>query len=389
MLRNRIMFHVQHLLGIGHLQRALRLSGHLRDAGFEVNLVSGGMPSPILKAEGVILHQLDPARAADAEFSQILDADGNPADDAWRARRARALLDVFDACAPDALLIELFPFGRRQFAFELLPLLQAARGRKNPPLVLCSVRDIILPSAKPGRSEEAVRRARDHFDHILVHGDPAFLGLEETYPAAAALSEKIFYSGYIAGALPCAPAERDGKNEILISAGGGAVGRELMRAALEARAHSKAAGHLVWRLLIGPAAPQGEMRELQAIAPPGIVVEAARADFPQMLLHCAGSVSQAGYNTVMDILGVKALRQLPAVLAPFATEREKEQTLRAMALDRAGLAVHLPAMDIGPEGLASAVDRALSQPRPPVRLPDMNGGPATADFLRERLVWWI
>lgn len=385
MPRNRIMFHVQHLLGIGHLQRALRLSGHLRQAGFEVNLVSGGMPSPILKTEGVILHQLDPVRAADAEFSQIVDADGHPADDAWRARRARALLDLFDACAPDALLIELFPFGRRQFAFELLPLLQAARGRKNRPLILCSVRDIILPSAKAGRSEEAVQRARDYFDHVLVHGDPAFLRLEKTYPAVAALTGKIFYSGYIADVLLGVPAKPEGENEILVSAGGGAAGMELMRAALQARAHSRAGGHLVWRLLIGPAAPQTEIRELQAIAPPGIVVEPARADFPQMLQRCACSVSQAGYNTVMDILGVKARRPLPAVLAPFATDGEKEQTLRAMALERAGLAVYLPARDIGPEALAAAADRAMSQARFPARLPDMNGGPATARFLRERL----
>jgi predicted glycosyltransferase len=385
MRRNRIMFHVQHLLGIGHLQRALRLCRHLRRAGFEVTLVSGGMPLPAILTEGVTLRQLAPARAADAGFSQIVDAEGNPIGDVWRARRTQTLLEMFEDVAPDALLIELFPFGRRQFAFELLPLLEAARGRRNPPLVLCSVRDIVAPSAKPGRTEEAVRRAQDYFDHVLVHGDPAFLRLEATYPAIKALSGKLFYSGYVADAPSGLPAGGEGENEILVSAGGGAVGGELMRAALYARAHAKAGGHLVWRLLIGSAAPRSQLRELQAIAPPGIVVEPARADFPQMLLRSACSVSQAGYNTVMDILGVKALRPLPAVVAPFVTDIEQEQMLRAAALERAGLAVHLPATDIGPEALAAAVDRAMSQSRFPAGLPDMKGGPATARFLRERL----
>ena len=185
------MFHVQHLLGTGHLQRALRLCRHLRRAGFEVTLVSGGMPLPAILTEGVTLRQLAPARAADAGFSQIVDAEGNPIGDVWRARRTQTLLEMFEDVAPDALLIELFPFGRRQFAFELLPLLEAARGRRNPPLVLCSVRDIVAPSAKPGRTEEAVRRAQDYFDHVLVHGDPAFLRLEATYPAIKALSGKL------------------------------------------------------------------------------------------------------------------------------------------------------------------------------------------------------
>ena len=42
----------------------------------------------------------------------------------------------------DVLLVELFPFGRRKFADELIPLLEDAR---RPPraLVLSSVRDIL------------------------------------------------------------------------------------------------------------------------------------------------------------------------------------------------------------------------------------------------------
>ena len=40
----RVFFHVQHLLGIGHLKRAATLANALRRAGFEVTLASGGAP---------------------------------------------------------------------------------------------------------------------------------------------------------------------------------------------------------------------------------------------------------------------------------------------------------------------------------------------------------
>ena len=41
-----VLFHVQHLLGIGHLQRSLRIAEALVDAGIAVTLVHGGTPVP-------------------------------------------------------------------------------------------------------------------------------------------------------------------------------------------------------------------------------------------------------------------------------------------------------------------------------------------------------
>ena len=117
----KVFLYVQHLLGIGHLQRAATLAQALRAAGFEVTLASGGKP-----VAGIPVLQLPPA-SSDAAFKQLLDENGAPVDDAWKARRRDALLEAFRQAAPDALLIELFPFGRRQMRFELLPLLGMAK----------------------------------------------------------------------------------------------------------------------------------------------------------------------------------------------------------------------------------------------------------------------
>ena len=42
-----------------------------------------------------------------------------------RNSRRTALLSLADEVDPDILLLETYPFGRRQFRFELLPLLDA------------------------------------------------------------------------------------------------------------------------------------------------------------------------------------------------------------------------------------------------------------------------
>src|SRR5438093_4402915 len=118
----RIFFYVQHLLGIGHLKRAAVLAQALREAGFHVTLVSGGAPVPGIAVDV----QLPPASAADITFKTLLDETGRPVDDGWKRRRAAALLDAWRASRADMLIVELFPFGRRQMRFELLPLLEDA-----------------------------------------------------------------------------------------------------------------------------------------------------------------------------------------------------------------------------------------------------------------------
>ena len=45
-MTGRVLFHVQYLLGIGHLRRAATLARALADGGFDVLLVSGGAPVP-------------------------------------------------------------------------------------------------------------------------------------------------------------------------------------------------------------------------------------------------------------------------------------------------------------------------------------------------------
>ncbi len=383
MTRGRVFFHVQHLLGSGHLRRALGLAEALAAAGFAVDLVSGGMPEPGLKASGARLVQLPPLRAADASFSGLVDEDGAAVDDAWKARRRDALLSQFHQSQPDVLLIEGFPFARRQLRFELLPLLQAARARTKRPLVVASVRDIVQARRKPGRAKESASLARAYFDAVLIHGDPGLVRFEESFPLAAEIADLLHYTGYVAPS----PAESAGQGggdgpgagEVIVSAGGGAVGRDLFAAALGARALSSL-GDAPWRLLVGANLAGKDRADLAAAAPPGLIVEPARSDFPALLAACAVSISQAGYNTILDILCAGAR----SVLVPFAGQGEgggeTEQPLRAARLATRGLATVLPEADLTPERLARAVDEAAAA-RPGPHGLDLGGAEASAGLV--------
>src|SRR5882724_6670151 len=78
----RVLIHVQHLLGTGHLRRAAAIAAALAQRGAVVTLLSGGPPVANLAVGGARLVQLHPVRAADATFRTLLDADGRAVDDA-------------------------------------------------------------------------------------------------------------------------------------------------------------------------------------------------------------------------------------------------------------------------------------------------------------------
>ena len=368
----RAFLYVQHLLGVGHLKRMALIARALRAGGAEVTLASGGAPLRDIPVDV----QLPPASAADLSFRSLLDANGDPVSDDWKRHRAGLLLDAWrrfhDAGARGALVIELFPFGRRQMRFELVPLLEDARRVARRPIVVCSVRDLLQP--RPAREAEALELFDRYFDRLLVHGDPRLAGFDRTFGAAARLAGRLHYTGYVVAE----PQESDGPvGEVIVSAGGGGVGARLLRVALEARPLTLLR-EARWRLLAGVNAGEAQLRALAQGAPPGVVVERHRADLPALLAKCALSISQAGYNTVAEVLQARAR----SVLVPFSAEGEEEQRIRAQMLVERGVAQTVDEERLDAHSLAEAVNRALRGPRPPAGLADLDGARRSAELLR-------
>jgi predicted glycosyltransferase len=374
----RVAFYVQHLLGIGHHRRAERLAHALVAHGFAVTVLAGGTTVAGEDWRGARVVRLPAARADGVAFKALVDAHDRPIDDAWRAARRDALLAAVAAARPDALLLEGFPFARRQFRFELLPLLDWAAAQRPRPLVVSSIRDILVEKPEPKRVAEVVATVERAIDRVLVHGDPAVIRLEATFPGAAAIAQRLSYTGYVTAPVP--PLRDGTRDAVVVSVGGGAVGVELLLAAARARALSGARDQ-PWRLITGPMMPEAQAAAVREAALPGVTVERHRADFHDLLGSAALSISQAGYNTVLDLLQCGPRM----VLVPFAAAGETEQTIRAQLLADAGRAVVVPEAGLTPERLAQAVDRALAAP-PPARLAvDCDGAAASARLIGQWL----
>lgn len=370
----RIALYVQHLLGIGHLRRAAALARALAGAGAEVLVLSGGIKVADVDFGQARVLQLPPCLAADSVFSALLDENGQVIDSAWKDRRRELLLKEAAAFKPHALVIEMYPFGRRQFRFELLPLLYWAQNAGL--LVVSSVRDILVDKGREDRVLEAADLVRRYFDLVLVHGDPRLVPFDRTFPRAPAIADKLNYTGYVVEKPAAAPTADRSNGEVLVSAGGGAVGGPLFKAALAARRLSTLKERR-WRFVAGRNLPEADFALLEEAAriDSGIVVDRFRADFTQLLASCHVSLSQGGYNTVMELLALRT----PAVIIPFAEGQESEQALRAALLAERGALDMLDGDNLDPALLAATLTRRAQAGALPIDL-DLDGARHSADI---------
>jgi len=374
-MTRRVLFYVQHLLGVGHVMRAATIARNMCVAGLDVTVVLGG--SKVLVADfgpADIIH-LPPVRSDGSNFKVLLDENGVEIDDDFKNRRRDELLNVYASLKPNVLLVELFPFGRRQLRFELLPLLAAARESSK---IVCSVRDVLVPMKKPKRIDEIIDTALAHFDQILIHGDKSVIPFTETFPRATELHHLMSYTGYVVddNGLPDIDT---GTDEVIVSVGGGAVGETLLRTSIAARPLSASADR-PWRLLAGRHLPKPVFDDLKATAGAGITIEWARHDFRALLRNADLSISQGGYNTTMDVLQAGCRN----VIVPMAEADESEQSLRASKMEAKGLIHMVRAGDLSPKNLAAAVNKALAAPPPPILSGiNLGGAQRTAQIVTE------
>lgn len=381
----KLLFHVQHMLGVGHRVRAERIAQACAAAGFDVTLMEGGVPGQMslgqvsLGSESVRIQrvQLPPAKAADSAFSAVLDAETRrPIDDNWRLRRKHCSLETLARVQPDVLLVEGYPFARRAFQFELDALVMSAKEIGARTAV--SIRDILVARTDRQKTARIAETARRLFDAVLVHGDPNFVSLNDSFSGAHVLADRIHYTGLVTpSTVPIARKDK-AVGDVIVSAGGGAVGGALLRVAVAAKPLTRLADNR-WRILMGPNLPD-EDRAMLSHASAGIEVEETRSDFLDLLASASLSISQAGYNTVADLL----VAQCPAVLVPFEgpNGKETEQPARARLLAEAGRAAVVPEPALTAETLARAVDIALTLPAPAAKSYQSDGAAATAHILK-------
>lgn len=371
----KVIIVVTHLLGTGHLARAMTLARAYQTAGDEVCVVSGGMSAPQLAHDEIALVQLPPVRSNGVDFSRLICADASAASPAFLAHRQEELLDTFVRFSPDILITELFPFGRRILREEFQALLKIAKAQSVPPLICASIRDILAPPSKPKKAIFAEDMVTSFYDAVLVHSDAALTPLDLSWPVSDTLLGYLHYTGFVAPKAAGPHPTGEGTGEIIVSAGGGDVGGPIYEAVLAA---APSIQHPI-RLLVGGPSPQFRIDDLTARAPANVTVEPVRKDFRQMLSGAAASVSLCGYNTALDILQACT----PAVFIPFDEGNEVEQGLRADALaKRHGIATVRRA-DLTAETLATALNVVINAPRRDAMTSSFGGAERTVSLTRD------
>jgi len=369
----RLLFYVQHLLGIGHMKRSERIASALAAEGFDVHIAQGGHPVNSITFPGCTIHPLPAIKTSGADFGGLIDQHNQPVDDAYKALRTESLLTLAQLINPDVLLLELYPFGRRQMRFELKPLLRWCQQQPKAPMVVSSVRDI-LQIRKPEREQESLQLLKEYFTDVIVHGDPEFVSLNSSFRLSSEIEQLTYYSGYVAPK----PVNSNSRRGVIVSAGGGAVGEQLLDTALTL-AQQTASAESPWTLITGPNLDQVTRQRLEKGANAYIKICTMLPDFTYQLAHCEASVSQAGYNTVMDLLATDTA----AVLVPFVGSGETEQTTRAELLAQHGWGVMLAEEQLTPATLQRALKETVKRSHQAPKI-NLDGATNTAIYLMQR-----
>ncbi|MEJ2058648.1 MAG: glycosyltransferase, partial [Desulfofustis sp.] len=310
----KILHYCQHVLGIGHFHRSLEIC-RACSRDHQLTMVVGG-PEIALGAEPFSFFKL-PGLQMDETFSGLMSCDPKRDLAQVKEERVKKLLEFFKDYRPDCLIVELYPFGRKAFRFELDPLLAAAQESRAK--IVCSLRDILVEKKQDRRLHEkrAVDTLNQFFDALLVHADPTVVRLDSTFELVNEIRVPLHYTGFITPQPSAGARERirasigleDDRKLIVASIGSGSVGSRLLKGAVRALPFISAAENIHLRLFTGPYCDQSTFDQLAANCDDSLSVERFSDRFSDWLAAADLSVSMAGYNTSMNVLaaGVPAL----------------------------------------------------------------------------------
>jgi predicted glycosyltransferase len=325
-----IMFYCQYVWGMGHLVRSLEFARAL--SGHNVTLIVGGQEVEVDLPEHVELVRL-PVLYMDEKFTRLIPGQPGQSVAHVQQERKKKLYSLLTKNPPDVFIVELYPFGRSIFGFELEPLLADIReGRFGNVRAVCSLRDILVEKKDPPAYEQRVlQKLNRYFDALLVHSDAGLLRLDETFTRVDDISIPLVYTGFItqqanpgAGSRLRQELKITGEQKLIVaSAGGGRSGYKLLTSVIEACEIIRHRLPLRLEVFAGPFMDNEEYKYLSARSAPGFHIRRYTKRFLEYLSAADLSVSLAGYNTCMNLLVTK----VPCLVYPYS--RQQEQPMRA------------------------------------------------------------
>ena len=360
----KLAYYCQHVLGIGHFHRSLEICRAFAPK-HDVTMIVGGPEVPVKDSSISFVHL--PALRMNEQFKALEPCDPALHLETVKKDRCRQLIDFISTCKPDCLIIELYPFGRKAFRFELEPLLSYLESIGRPCKVYCSLRDILVEKTE-GRDkfeQRAVDTLNNYFDGLLIHSDKRLISLERTFTKTAFIKTPLFYTGFISPR-PSVDARKRIRTEnniteeqhlIIASIGGGSVGSELLLATAEAVALLQQQNKdCTLQIFTGPYLDNTTYNSLIEKQNSRLRVDRFTDNFVDWLKAADLSISMAGYNTSMNSIAAG----VPTLMYPFDQNREQRLRVEKFSCNNQSIAL-LEDTDLRAERLAQLIEGQLQR----------------------------
>lgn len=354
----RAVLFCNEMLGLCHLRMSLTLAEALvaGEPDSAALVVTGSPATGAIAVPARVDVVKLPSAPVGAESMWALTSRQAPTALAGEAERVRALrseisLSVVSAFEPDVVVVDYKPVGR---AGDLRAALECCRERDGCTIAL-GLWDVDDDAARLREQwpPELVEEIATLYDLALVYGTPA-----EDDVRVQRLSEAgvpVHVTGLVAASRAPAPASDLGSGYLLVVAGGGADGAELIGHVLAAIRLRPLGTPTV--VVAGPLMPPAELAAIRdRAAGLDVRVESVRTDMPAVMAGARAVVGMAGYSTVAELLGAGK----PAVLVPRGFPRA-EQLNRARRLAEAGRVELIEPQTVSPERLLDAIVRVLAR----------------------------
>jgi predicted glycosyltransferase len=263
---------------------------------------------------------------------------------------------------------------------ELLPTLCALRQNGRHTKLVLGVRDILDEPERTRKvlaSNGSFDTIDEFYDEVWIYGSKGIFDTAKEYGFPESVVRKTVYCGYLKR--PTVSAKRsEGSPRILVTTGGGGDGSDLIEAYLSGLSTLPRNVALHSTVIFGPQMQQE--RRLDLLRRFDYMTDVNflefEADITSLYAESDVVVSQAGYNTVCELLSFSR----KAILVPRA-EPVREQLIRARLLAERGFFEYLEPRDLTSETLISKVLESLKTSPIAASTVDLDGLP----LIRERV----
>lgn len=324
----RILLYSHDTFGLGHLRRSRTIAHALatRFDNAEIAIITG---SPFAGTfnflDQIIYLQIPPVtKRSDGTYTSLEDGAGL---DFTVNARASAIEDFMEEWNPDMLIVDKEPLGFRK---ELLDALLSAKARGTKTVL--GLRDV-LDAPDILKVEWDRKGIYDHidslYDEIWVYGPENFYDPLQELGLPESVTNKVHYTGFLnrtngSGVeleIPTLPFDK----YILVTAGGGGDGYELMRSTIKmAREYPNSGNNFV--MVLGPfmGTKEGEKIRTEATGIPNILLIGFDPELEKYIADAEFVIGMCGYNTFCEVLTFDK----HAVYVPRSVPR-LEQRIRA------------------------------------------------------------